>query len=300
MVMMLVGSRVESIDCSFVTTDTTNKSDDMSALEILCSVATNPASKQGSATDSKVKCEDKHLVEPNTSCNNARMSSGDSEIVRSTSAVQSSQHERNRQHCLQKSATSSLSHSTDKSGLRRGSHKQDVGQTNRRTRRQDYTRFSSDEERYLLEGINQFGVGSWKKILTSYNFHRKRTPVDLKDKHRNMMKMKLRQKRKLERLCEQGGHESDVSNNCLRGEDTRQSKQPPNRTRKSSEFQTSIRSLCNTTTSNSPDLTTKLIPVHPVGNGKFRSELAGLETNLHKVEQFSTPGPRDLCMNSVH
>mmetsp|Transcript_6518 Transcript_6518/g.19788 ORF Transcript_6518/g.19788 Transcript_6518/m.19788 type:complete len:269 (-) Transcript_6518:5-811(-) len=267
---MLVSSGMESVDCSFVTTETKNQSKEMSALEILCSVATNPASKQDNVADSKV-----------------RRIPNDRDVHKAP-IVQRPMHtggnmttDANRQIGQRKSHTSSLTQSTDKSGSGRGSHedKQASGPANRRSRRQDYTRFSADEERYLLEGIEHFGAGNWKKILTSYDFHWKRTPVDLKDKHRNMMKMRMRQKRKLERLSEQGGHESDVSNNCLRSDDNGQIKRSHQRSRKGSETQTSIQSLCNATTTSSPEPKTKLVPVMPVGNRNFRSELAATGLN---------------------
>lgn len=59
-------------------------------------------------------------------------------------------------------------------------------------RRDSYTRFTADEEAMLMEGVRVFGVGNWKKILNCYQFHWKRTAVDLKDKYRNMTRAKLR------------------------------------------------------------------------------------------------------------
>lgn len=59
-------------------------------------------------------------------------------------------------------------------------------------RRDSYTRFTNEEENMLMDGVRLFGVGNWKKILTSYKFHGKRTAVDLKDKYRNMTRAKLR------------------------------------------------------------------------------------------------------------
>lgn len=44
----------------------------------------------------------------------------------------------------------------------------------------------------LLEGVRLFGVGNWKKILNTYQFHLKRTAVDLKDKYRNITRAKIR------------------------------------------------------------------------------------------------------------
>lgn len=44
----------------------------------------------------------------------------------------------------------------------------------------------------LLEGVRLFGVGNWKKILNTYQFHWKRTAVDLKDKYRNITRAKIR------------------------------------------------------------------------------------------------------------
>lgn len=64
----------------------------------------------------------------------------------------------------------------------------------RKTRRGCYTRFSAAEEAQLLEGVRKHGAGKWKKILNSYSFHRKRTAVDLKDKYRNMLRARERQK----------------------------------------------------------------------------------------------------------
>lgn len=46
----------------------------------------------------------------------------------------------------------------------------------------------------LLDGVNRFGAGSWKKILLSYNFHIKRTAVDLKDKYRNILRAQERER----------------------------------------------------------------------------------------------------------
>lgn len=45
----------------------------------------------------------------------------------------------------------------------------------------------------LLAGVARFGVGNWKKILSEYKFHHKRTAVDLKDKYRNILRAQERQ-----------------------------------------------------------------------------------------------------------
>ena len=53
-------------------------------------------------------------------------------------------------------------------------------------------RFSEDEAAALLEGVKQYGVGKWQKILSDPEwqgvFHKKRNNVDLKDKWVNMCK----------------------------------------------------------------------------------------------------------------
>lgn len=62
----------------------------------------------------------------------------------------------------------------------------------RKTRREFYTRFSAAEQAMLLDGVRIFGPGRWKKILSSYDFHHKRTAVDLKDKYRNVLRAQER------------------------------------------------------------------------------------------------------------
>lgn len=62
-------------------------------------------------------------------------------------------------------------------------------------RREWYLRFSECEQSMLLDGVKRFGAGSWKKILCTYEFHWKRTAVDLKDKYRNILKARDRQKK---------------------------------------------------------------------------------------------------------
>ncbi|CAN1197864.1 Single myb histone 6 [Linum perenne] len=56
-------------------------------------------------------------------------------------------------------------------------------------RRRKKKKWSSEEEAALKNGIEQFGVGFWKEILSSrrHEFN-ERTVVDLKDKWRNMSK----------------------------------------------------------------------------------------------------------------
>lgn len=58
----------------------------------------------------------------------------------------------------------------------------------------------------LLDGVKRFGAGSWKKILSTYEFHWKRTAVDLKDKYRNILKGRERLKRvSMQSKREEGG-----------------------------------------------------------------------------------------------
>ena len=52
--------------------------------------------------------------------------------------------------------------------------------------------FSAEETRNLIEGYNRYG-NRWKLILESFDFHEKRTAVDLKDKARNLKKAELLQ-----------------------------------------------------------------------------------------------------------
>ena len=48
-------------------------------------------------------------------------------------------------------------------------------------------KFTSAEEDWLRQGIERFGTGQWKVILANYPFHN-RTPVNLKDKYRNLLR----------------------------------------------------------------------------------------------------------------
>ncbi|KAI0566073.1 MYB-related transcription factor [Gracilaria domingensis] len=94
--------------------------------------------------------------------------------------------------------------------------------TRRKGRRESYTRFSASEEAHLLEGVRKYGAGKWKKILTCYEFHRKRTAVDLKDKYRNIIRAQEREKRqRLERsvAAEESNrvdHPAQLCNSCNR------------------------------------------------------------------------------------
>lgn len=78
------------------------------------------------------------------------------------------------------------------SGGSPGAGKRGVGAKRGGGRRESYTRFTAEEEMMLMEGVRRFGAGNWKKILNSYQFHWKRTAVDLKDKYRNVMRAKAR------------------------------------------------------------------------------------------------------------
>lgn len=62
----------------------------------------------------------------------------------------------------------------------------------RKGRRESYTRFTPAEQAMLLEGVARYGAGNWKKILSSFQFHHKRTAVDLKDKYRNILRAQER------------------------------------------------------------------------------------------------------------
>ncbi|CAN8069977.1 unnamed protein product [Agarophyton chilense] len=93
--------------------------------------------------------------------------------------------------------------------------------TRKKGRRDCYTRFSALEEAHLLEGVRKYGAGKWKKILTCYEFHWKRTAVDLKDKYRNIIRAQEREKRKrLERMGvskqEAGTNDDHLANVPLR------------------------------------------------------------------------------------
>ncbi|KAF6000384.1 hypothetical protein F1559_000393 [Cyanidiococcus yangmingshanensis] len=60
--------------------------------------------------------------------------------------------------------------------------------------RMAYVRFTEEEERLLLEGVALYGIGNWKAILSRmHGFHPKRTPMNLKDKFRNMLRARMRQ-----------------------------------------------------------------------------------------------------------
>ena len=51
--------------------------------------------------------------------------------------------------------------------------------------------FSTEENNYVRQGYEEFKTaksGMWVKILKAYPFDPSRTSVDLKDKHRNLMK----------------------------------------------------------------------------------------------------------------
>ncbi|KAK4538710.1 hypothetical protein CDCA_CDCA19G4735 [Cyanidium caldarium] len=63
-----------------------------------------------------------------------------------------------------------------------------------RRSRSNYVRFTECEERLLLEGVALYGIGHWKRILHNMDgFHPKRTPMNLKDKFRNILRARMRQ-----------------------------------------------------------------------------------------------------------
>ena len=45
-------------------------------------------------------------------------------------------------------------------------------------------RWTEEETKDLIKGVELYGVGKWKKIINDpeFSFHRERTPVDLKDR----------------------------------------------------------------------------------------------------------------------
>lgn len=46
--------------------------------------------------------------------------------------------------------------------------------------------WQAEEESYLLDGVERYGIGNWSVILGKYPFASGRTNVDLKDKYRNL------------------------------------------------------------------------------------------------------------------
>mmetsp|Transcript_8337 Transcript_8337/g.15087 ORF Transcript_8337/g.15087 Transcript_8337/m.15087 type:complete len:404 (-) Transcript_8337:91-1302(-) len=47
-------------------------------------------------------------------------------------------------------------------------------------------KFSAEENRLLIEGLNEFGWGKWSKILNKGGFHPERDSISLKDRARNL------------------------------------------------------------------------------------------------------------------
>jgi len=50
--------------------------------------------------------------------------------------------------------------------------------------------WTPDEVKWLVEGVEKFGLGQWAVILQNYAFPPYRSSVSLKDKWRNMKKNK--------------------------------------------------------------------------------------------------------------
>lgn len=63
-----------------------------------------------------------------------------------------------------------------------------VNNEQERSRRVKWTK---EEEGYLIKGVKKYGKGRWKMIINSYPFNPRRTPVDAKDKWRNMEKRNI-------------------------------------------------------------------------------------------------------------
>lgn len=203
------------------TTQTNVSSGGMSALDILCSVATYPRGGNGSVSSP----ERKHrALENNRDVMSRDSSTGEgtvmSIIVNTDSSCERSGNEYQRSGYASKQHSTNMAAESNEVGtsIPHAKNASVLPPFNRASRRQSYTRFSPEEEKFLTDGVKKYGAGNWKKILCHYKFHWKRTPVDLKDKYRNMMKMRLKRKGKVDRLLEHTGHESDVSNSCLDGE----------------------------------------------------------------------------------
>ncbi|KAJ8903195.1 hypothetical protein NDN08_004305 [Rhodosorus marinus] len=178
----------------------------MSALEILCSVATHPA---GSSSGADMRNE------------NSSEGTLESLVPADPKPHPTSRRPRTAISGRQSNGAELQAHRSIQHAKRLVSASSSPSSGPRSSRRQSYTRFSQEEERYLAEGVSQFGVGSWKKILMSFPFHGKRTPVDLKDKYRNMTRMRLKHKRLPKKTLDQVDHESEVSNNCEEQEECR-------------------------------------------------------------------------------
>ena len=49
--------------------------------------------------------------------------------------------------------------------------------------------YTREEEQYIVEGVQKLGH-RWRHILSAYPFHPHRTPVDIKDKYRLLIRAK--------------------------------------------------------------------------------------------------------------
>jgi hypothetical protein len=74
--------------------------------------------------------------------------------------------------------------------------------------RAGYTRFSDVEQMMLFAGVRRFGPGKWKLILAAYPFNARRSPVDLKDKWRNVLKKQQRRTRNAKTKSPSSPHSS--------------------------------------------------------------------------------------------
>lgn len=75
--------------------------------------------------------------------------------------------------------------------------------------------WSADEENFLRRGVEKYGIGKWKKILTDGNdvFSSHRTNVDLKDKWTNLSKNTSRKRRKTTYVTECRGNADEPVRN---------------------------------------------------------------------------------------
>ena len=54
---------------------------------------------------------------------------------------------------------------------------------------QERVPYTREEEQYIVEGVQKLGH-RWRHILSAYPFHPHRTPVDIKDKYRLLIRAK--------------------------------------------------------------------------------------------------------------
>ena len=62
------------------------------------------------------------------------------------------------------------------------------GKTSMHKKNAKKVKFSENEENFVIEGVDEYGVGNWKEILQAYPFHKSRTNISIKDKYRTLLK----------------------------------------------------------------------------------------------------------------